>query len=242
MKKPLILIAPSGHDFDPDSENRPRFTLFKNYAHAIVLAGGIPVMAATGEEPEEYADLCDGVMFTGGAGIHPSRYGGIFHEQWTVKGATNIPRDNMEFPLIEAFLQRKKPIFGICHGQHLINVALGGTLELNFPKNVGEEHQSGCCHMVKAEPDSVVGRLYGEEFMVNSYHRNRVLKLGEGLRVTAVSPAGVIEAIEHESLPILGVQWHPERAVSSMQAATPAGGPEMVSLFEYFLGLCREDK
>ena len=102
MDKPLILIAPSGHDFDADAESRPRFTLFKNYAHAIVLAGGVPVMAATDAQAEEYARLCDGFLLTGGAGIHPSRYGGTFSEQWTVKGATNIPRDNMEFPLFEA--------------------------------------------------------------------------------------------------------------------------------------------
>lgn len=218
-KRPLILIAPSDHVFDADYERCPKFELYKNYARAVYAAGGMPVMCAETELASEYADICDGLLLPGGGGIHPSRYGGVFKEQWLIPGATNIPRDEMEFPLFEEFRKREKPVMGICHGFHLINVAMGGSLILNFPKDVDEEHVNGCCHMVNAVPSSRVYRLFGERFEVNSYHRNTLDRLGEGLIVTSRPDKGIAESFEHESLPLFGYQWHPERARDDQQGA-----------------------
>ena len=138
-KRPLILIAPSDHSFDTAYEHRPKFELYKNYARAVYAAGGLPVMCVETDAAAEYAELCDGMLFTGGGGIHPNRYGGTFKEQWVIPGATNIPRDDMEFALFDEFCARKKPIFGICHGFHLINVAMGGSLD----EIIGKQHDFG---------------------------------------------------------------------------------------------------
>ena len=238
-KKPVILIAPSDHVFDSEYERRPKFELYKNYARAIYAAGGVPVMCTETDLAEEYAELCGGVMFTGGGGIHPSCYGGTFKEPWLIPGATNIPRDEMEFALFHAFCSRKKPIMGICHGFHLINVAMGGSLILNFPKDVGEEHVNGCDHMVNAEPGSLVYKLFGARFQVNSYHRNTLDRLGDGITVTSRSDKGIIESFEHESLPLFGYQWHPERARADQQVPNPYRGPDMTAVFEDFVCRCR---
>ena len=236
-KKPVILIAPSDHVFDSEYERRPKFELYKNYARAIYAAGGVPVMCTETDLAEEYAELCGGVMFTGGGGIHPSCYGGTFKEPWLIPGATNIPRDEMEFALFHAFCSRKKPIMGICHGFHLINVAMGGSLILNFPKDVGEEHVNGCDHM--AEPGSLVYKLFGARFQVNSYHRNTLDRLGDGITVTSRSDKGIIESFKHESLPLFGYQWHPERARADQQVPNPYRGPDMTPVFEDFVCRCR---
>ena len=106
-KRPLIVIAPSDHTFDSGYERRPKFELYKNYGRSIYAGGGIPVICAETDLAEKYAEICDGLMFTGGGGIHPSRYGGTFKERWVIPGATNIPRDEMEFALFDAFCSRK---------------------------------------------------------------------------------------------------------------------------------------
>ena len=238
-KRPLILIAPSDHTFDSEYERRPKFELYKNYGRSIYAGGGIPVICAETDLAEKYAEICDGLMFTGGGGIHPSRYGGTFKERWVIPGATNIPRDEMEFALFDAFCSRKKPILGICHGFHLINVGLGGSLILNFPKDVGEEHVNGCDHMVNAVPGSLVDKLFGPRFEVNIYHRNTLDRLGKGIIVTSRTDKGIIESFEHETLPIFGYQWHPERARDDQQVPNPYKGPEMTPLFEDFINRCK---
>ena len=238
-KRPLILITPSDHVFDTENEFRPKFELYKNYARAIYSAGGIPVICAETDLAEEYAECCAGLVVPGGKGIHPSRYGGTFKEQWVIPGATNIPRDEMEFAVFEEFYKRKKPIMGICHGFHLINVALGGSLILNFPPSVGEEHVNGCDHMVNAVPGSLVHRLFGDRFEVNSYHRNTLDRIGDGIIITSRSDKGIIESFEHETLPIYGYQWHPERARNDQQVPNPYHGPDMTPVFSDFVDRCR---
>lgn len=109
-RRPLILIAPSDHTFDTEYERRPKFELYKNYARAVYAAGGIPIMCVETDLAAEYAEICDGLVVPGGGGIHPSCYGGTFKEQWLIPGATNIPRDEMEFALFREFCDRKKPI------------------------------------------------------------------------------------------------------------------------------------
>ncbi len=99
---------------------------------------------------------------------------------------------------------------GICRGNLLINVALGGTLIQSLKKVKGLEHSDGSSHTITAEPGSILEKLYGKEFSANTFHRQAVEKLGTGLKITAHSADGVPEALEHENKKIFSVQFHPE--------------------------------
>jgi len=204
------------------------------YCEAVHNAGGIAVV--TGErDPEDYADLCDGVIVSGGADLEPEYYGeSILND--TVR--TDPPRTEFELPLMQAFIRRKKPMFGICRGFQMINFALGGTLYQDLTEQLGFVHfDPELFHCVTAEKDSVLCRLFGEKFKVNSFHHQAVKELGSGLRVTARSVEGIIEGYEHESLPIIGTQFHPER-MSGVWAAGKT--PDFAPLFDYFVNMTKK--
>ena len=101
----------------------------------------------------------------------------------------------------------------------------------NFPRQLHLEHQNGISHLVKAEPDSIVGRT-------NSHHRDGITETGSDISITARSADGIPEAIEHRTLPCFGVQWHPERQRGD--SMNPSCGPDMTPLFTYFVNLCRK--
>ncbi len=235
MEKPLILV-PCEHGFDNDM-HMSRFVLNKSYAQAVTAGGGVPFMPGDPHEAERYADLADGMLLTGGSGVHPALYGDVFFDDDSIKGS-NAVRDEMEMKLLQCFVERKKPVMGICRGHQLMNVFFGGKLIQNFPKQLHLEHQNGIAHLVKAEPDSIVGRLFGAEFMTNSHHRDGVTDTGSDILITAKSADGIPEAIEHRTLPCFGVQWHPERQRGD--SMNPSCGPDMTPLFTYFVNLCRK--
>lgn len=232
--KPWILVG-CEHGYD-DEMHTDRFVLNKNYTRAVTAGGGIPVMPADPCRAAEYAELASGLLLTGGSGVHPARYGEVFFDEDSMKGS-NAVRDAMEFALLGEFIKNKKPVMGICRGYQLLNVYFGGKLIQNFPKQKHIEHQMGITHRVSAEPDSIVYRLFGKEFNTNSHHRDGITEPGEGIKITARSADGIPEAIEHESLPVFGVQWHPERTRG--EGMNPPDGPDMTPLFEYFISLCK---
>ncbi len=202
-----------------------------NYCRAVEKAGGVPVLSALGD-PEVYAELFDGVLFTGGADVNPARYGeeNRYARDW------NDELDEMELQLFNAFYKKGKPIFGICRGIQAINVAMGGTLVQDIPTEVGEGHASEeHTHTVKTVPGSIVASLFGEEVLTNSFHHQAVKECGPGMHITARTSDGVAEAIEHESLPIFAVQWHPERVIGEECLDLP----DMMPLFRYFVELCK---
>ena len=233
--KPLILIT-----------NKPRPDDFSvggicytpaNYCNAIIKAGGIPVIAALADA-DEYAELADGIVFTGSnCDITPSLYG-----QENRKSAfCSETLDEMELQLFRAFSERNKPIFGICRGVQLINVALGGTLIQDISDEVPglTVHEKVCkeetqFHYVKAKEGSLFGQFFGTGFLTNSYHHQAIKDCGKGLIPTVTTEDGIIEAVEHESRPIFGAQWHPERMIGQEQLELT----DMMPLFRYFVDLC----
>jgi putative glutamine amidotransferase len=203
------------------------------YAAVTATAGGIPVLTAEAC-PEELADRMDGLLLSGGGDLAP----GFFGEDARF-GNLRIDeaRDAFELPLARAFLERKKPVFGICRGIQLLNVLLGGTLYQDLPAELGVVHSGpSILHEITAKPDSVLGRLFGERFPVNSFHHQAIRALAGGLNATASSDDGVVEAVEHESLPVLGCQFHPER-ISCLTGEHKT--PDFLPLFEHFVSLCR---
>ena len=219
--------------------------LNQNYFDAIVAAGGLPVMVCNTRLAAEYAEMCDGLVITGVESTHPRYYGETFYsladgsneEQRVLQSGCNSVRDEMEMTLFQEFSRRKKPIMGICRGHQLLNAAMGGVNILNFPRKHPVEHMV-TTHEIIAEEGSVLANLYGERFWVNSFHRDCAKTPGPEVKVTARSLDGIIEAIEHETLPIYGFQFHPERMRGD--TPNPAQGPNSDALFKFFLDRCCE--
>lgn len=202
-----------------------------NYAAAVRGAGGEP---RPGCCPQP--DLsCDGLLLCGGGDIEPARYG-------QGNKGSNPPdkaRDRAELALFQAFYEAGKPILGICRGMQLINVALGGTLIQDLPPEQKIFHtsaQGDLVHPVFSPEGSVLNRLYGPLFHVNSAHHQAVDRLGGGLRAAAWSESGFAEAIDLPGRVLLGVQFHPERMSFGKRRLDTADG---AALFAWFLEACR---
>ena len=226
--KPIICIAPAPA-VEPMFFN-DGWMVNKKYFLGVSAGGGVPVMATDIELAEEYARLCDGLVLTGSAMYMPSpEYAA------QAKVIEKQKRDPQDAQLFYAFQKAGKPVLGICRGQQNINVFLGGTLAKKFNLTNGVEHLMRK-HEIVAQPGSLICELFGETFITNSRHNNRIDQLADGLKVTARSHDGVIEAIEHESEPIYAVQWHPERMRGDLP--DPFDGPDTTILFQKFSEIC----
>lgn len=180
---------------------------YADYARGILDAGGLPVHLPLDADPALFVDRLDGVLFSGGADIEASRYGAVNQAD---DDAPELERDEFELGLFKCASERQLPILGICRGLQLVNVAAGGTLHQHVPEHAGfTSPPATLLHSIELEDGSVLGSIYGAEHQVNSLHHQTVATVGAGLRVTA-SHDGSVEGIEHESLPIVAVQWHPE--------------------------------
>ena len=152
---------------------------------------------------------------------------------------TDPQRDDLEYKIIKAFVDRKKPIWGICRGIQILNVYFGGTLTQDIPTQLGGDHSKGVCHPVHIKSDSILGNLCGESMEVNSYHHQALDKLGDGFQAIAWGESNghtFAEAIQHESLPIWSVQWHPERMTGPV--TNPKECVDSLPMFEYFVKQC----
>ena len=154
-------------------------------------------------------------------------------------GEVNAARDTFEMLLIAKAVERRMPIFGVCRGMQMLNVALGGTLWQDIPSQVpeaGDHRVTGDslaieAHSVEIIPGTVSARALGVKTLgVNSRHHQAVRDAAPTLRITARSPDGIAEMLEgYPETPILAVQWHPENFV--------AGGHEgpMLAFFRFLV-------
>ncbi len=199
----------------------PWYALRENYFAAVRRAGGLPV--ALPHEPEDaaaYLDRLDGLVVTGGSfDVDPALFGAATrHASVTTKDR----RTDFELAITRAAVARDMPVLGICGGEQLLNVALGGTLIQHIPDEVegalaheqaNPRTEPG--HGVQVVPGTLLHRVVGaDELEVNSAHHQAVRDLAPGLVVDALAPDGVIEGIEDPRRRFcLGVQWHPEYAI-----------------------------
>ena len=124
------------------------------------------------------------------------------------------PRDRRELALLDAFTAARRPVLGICRGHQVVNVWAGGNLVQNLDKTLAPFHQQpqgDCLHPVRTRKGSRMDAWYGAMGTVNSNHHQGLGKLGRGLVATAWSEGEVVEAMEHRTLPLWTVQFHPER-------------------------------
>ena len=200
---------------------------YPNYFAALEALGAAGVKVSAESDPAEY----DGLLLPGGGDVQPSLYG------QEVLGSSDIDPalDGLQWKVLDNFVKAGKPVFGICRGHQLINVALGGTMIQHLPTAKDHVHiapDTDNVHFCEAAPDSWISGLYGTRFAVNSSHHQGVGRLGKGLRVSLTAEDGVVEAIEHESLPIWGVQFHPERMCFAHRREDTVDGS---LLFRFFL-------
>jgi putative glutamine amidotransferase len=247
QKAPLILISPSeetkGYEFGDTS-----ISLSETYQQAVLSAGGVPlVLTCLSERPlvQECVARCDGVLFTGGDDINPKLYSRPLPPKLarTVTVAAG-GRDFRELILIDEVFRQRKPVFGICRGHQLMNVALGGTLVVDIRSQIpgAMKHQqmkkkSQIVHEARLTGDSMLARITRKQTLgVNSTHHQAVGRVAEPLRVTARSDDGIVEALELKAdaarlLPyFMTVQFHPERLAPRH--------PEHQALFDSFVRAC----
>lgn len=203
-----------------------------NYSAAIRGAGGDPVPGCC-----PVPDLsCAGLVLCGGGDIESSLYGQEDRGSYPPDQA----RDQAELALFRAFYKVGKPILGVCRGMQLINVALGGSLIQDLPPEQKLFHtspQGDLVHPVFSPEGSVLNRLYGPVFSVNSAHHQALDQLSSGLEAVAWSESGVVEAVELPGYPLLGVQFHPERMAFGKRRLDTVDG---AAVFAWFLSVCRE--
>lgn len=207
-----------------------------DYVEGVVHAGGVPVvLPPVGERRAAEAVIggLDGLLLSGGSDLDPSYY----DEKPLPELNVTLPeRDEFEMALLGEALRRGIPIFGICRGLQVLNVALGGTLYQDLPSQLGRDilkHRQEtpkwqATHEVEIHEGSWVGGITDSTSVkVNSYHHQAIKDLADGLRVSGRSTDGVIEAIESHDFSerwIIGVQWHAE--------AMRDAGAEHRNLFE----------
>ena len=207
-----------------------------DYVEGVVGAGGVPVvLPPVGDEraAETVIQSLDGLLLSGGSDLDPRYYG---EEPVPELGPTIPERDAFEMALVGLALRRGMPVFGICRGMQVLNVALGGTLYQDLPsqwKGDVLKHRQDTpkwqpTHEVEVGDGSYIAGVMDRGMVkVNSYHHQGIRDLADGLVVTGRSSDGVIEAVEASDLSkrwLLGVQWHAE--------AMRGAGPQQERLFE----------
>jgi putative glutamine amidotransferase len=220
--KPIIGITPSAQTDMLAHGTFRRYVLSSPYVRAVEAAGGIPlILPPQGGNVESLTQVIDGLLLSGGADINPVRYGesSIHPETYGI----DDERDRFELDLFDAMLQREKPVFGICRGIQVINVALGGTLIQDIASQhpgaaaVGHrQHERGLedsaiGHVVSVTESDVLPIFGNGQAGVNSFHHQAIRDLAPALFPAAYSPDGLVEAVAMAERPsVFAVQWHPE--------------------------------
>lgn len=166
----------------------------------------------------------DRVLLPGGADIHPDWYG----QKLTHARPFAPERDDIEYQLAEMCLFDAKPLMGICRGHQMITIAAGGTLHQDIRWCLGIHH-SAYDHALKVDQHTRLATLLPKKLRVSSYHHQSTAVVPDGWHVAATSAGGaIIEAIEHPTLPVISVQWHPEVHPHT---------PDSKALFKAFIAL-----
>lgn len=214
-------------------------SLLPGYYKSIIKAGGIPMVIPPSDDMSIIAgllDSVDGILLSGGADINP-----LFMEEEPVNELHNINpyRDRQELLIVKMAANRQIPIFGICRGLQVMNVALGGTIyqdiysqiDGKLIKHSQDLDRAYASHLVNLEEDSMLSQIINATTLpVNSFHHQAIKDVAQGFKVCAIASDGVIEAIEStEYKSMIGVQWHPECFILNNDEC-------MMPLFDWLIG------
>jgi putative glutamine amidotransferase len=198
------------------------------YLESVRRAGGEPLVLSSEGNATDAIESLDGILFTGGVDVDPTRYGGRHEHANSQRARYRADRDAFEIALVREARERKIPVLCICRGVQLANVAFGGTLIEDIGEEYAERYtidhrqtrENGLDrvdyapgHDVILDPASVVARVCGAStFATNSMHHQALRALGDGLVAAGRTSDGTIEAVDasFEHPFFIGVQWHPE--------------------------------
>ena len=211
-RKPVIGIT-CGGSYDISSTSN-------DYIHCIEKAGGVAVILPCSNNEDALREIVkklDGVLFTGGEDVNPAIYGEENHPRL---GAVNKFRDTSDIAIAKAAFEFHKPVMGICRGSQFVNVFCGGTLYQDLPSQKGVVHTHGAAPSHKAVVDRnsiLYETMKSDTLFVNSTHHQAVKQIGKGLRVTAMSTDGIVEAYQStdKKQVVVGIQFHPEAMAPS---------------------------
>ncbi len=234
--KPLVAISAS--------ENGPCGAPL-TYVNAVRRAGGIPVVIPMTDNQEQIAavlNAVDMVVMTGGEDVDPlSGYG---EEPLRALGEVVPFRDKFDLMLIKSAVEKGLPLLGICRGEQMLNVAMGGSLIQDIPSQVKESYvkhrqsapSSFATHTATVVKGSLLAQILGtENIVVNSFHHQAVKDIAPGFEVIATSKDGIVEAIAKKGCDnILGLQFHPEGLIQS------AENENFLNIFKYFVQKAKE--
>jgi putative glutamine amidotransferase len=223
MATPIIGLTLDSEPPGKYSKTHPWYAIRENYCDAVARAGGLPILLP--HEPDQapaYLALVDGLIVTGGAfDVDPALFGAATkHASVTTKER----RTAFELAMTRGAIAADRPVLGICGGMQLLNVALGGTLVQHIPdewpnplQHEQPNPRTEPGHTVTVEPGTLLHRITRmAEMPVNSAHHQAVKEAGPGLVIDARAPDGIIEGIEDpRRCFVLGVEWHPEYALSA---------------------------
>jgi putative glutamine amidotransferase len=201
-----------------------------DYLEGVERAGGIAVLIPPQELDRDGARRIlaglDGVLLCGGRDVDPARYG---QEPGPHTDSPDHRRDRTEDALLEVAIETGLPTLGICRGAQILNVHRGGTLIQHLPDVVGDtRYQQGggtfTMMPVRVTPDTVLQHIVGGDETIDAaamYHHQAIDGVGEGLRVSALSDDGIVEAVELPDHPFcVAVQWHPEETLDDLRLFT----------------------
>ncbi|MFZ7133721.1 MAG: gamma-glutamyl-gamma-aminobutyrate hydrolase family protein [Eubacteriales bacterium] len=239
--KPLVGIVcafngKSRRDCEWDNYNHVEETYIQKIKNADAIPLLIPVRPSLEEDIPMIMKKLDGILFTGGMDLHPSFYG----EEPTIGlGEFDVVRDNLEITLAKYCITNDIPVFGICRGMQVLNVAAGGNLyqDIYTQTDTDIQHiqrtlENFATHHIKLEKKTFLHKIFGDRGFVNSHHHQGVRNLGENFEVIAWSEDGLMEAMMHKNKKIIAVQWHPELMNTK----------EAQDLFKYFIECIRNGK
>ncbi|MBK1666168.1 gamma-glutamyl-gamma-aminobutyrate hydrolase [Rhodospirillum rubrum] len=227
MTRPVIGITADSEEEGGGYSAMPWYAIRHNYCDSVAKAGGLPVILPhNAEVAADFLGLIDGLLITGGAfDVDPALFGEAHRHQTVV---LKQRRTAFELAILRGALAADMPILGICGGQQLLAVALGGRLIQHIPDVIkdGLAHEqpnprTEVGHQISVTPGSLLHRITGVEvFGVNSAHHQAVESVPAPVIVDARARDGVIEGVEDPSRRFcLGVQWHPEYAISAADTA-----------------------
>ncbi len=222
------------------SESEQGYYLKRQYVEAVTRAGGLPLLLPTTPDVaiDELAQSIDGILLSGGGDIDPHWFG---EEPHVRNGSIDPIADTFEIHLCRSFLAAERPIFGICRGVQVLNVAAGGDIYQDLGEQTGSTLQHAqkapdwhATHQVTVNEKSSLARILGTTRMrVNSFHHQGIRTIAPHFRVAAKAGDGLVEAIEKPGVPFtLGVQWHPERTFTK--------SPPELALFQAFVQACSD--
>jgi putative glutamine amidotransferase len=203
--------------------SRRGLSYYKPYLRAVEAAGGEPVELPIGSD---WLPGLDGLLLPGGWDVDPALYG---EKPDPNVGPIDRELDDSELNLFRQARQARLPVLGLCRGQQVINVAMGGNLIQHLEgHDIKGDGRSHIAHTIKVDPNSELGHAAGgTSIPVNSFHHQAVRSVAPGLRQTATGDDGTIEGVESDDGLIVAVQCHPEELTGDL--------PWARSLFERFV-------